>query len=129
MMVEVIGVTQQLHTVKKTGSLDDLVLSVAVETMKQVFKEAGVKVIYDFLENQCHLKREDIPKKTEVFSADLEKLLGSGAIVIEKMILRNLYNKLELRFKEKKGYKFSDYIKELRNIKGGQRERSLDGRA
>ena len=116
--------TQQLHPVEKTGSLDDLVLSVAVETMKQVFKEAGVKVIYDFLENQCHLKREDIPKKTEVFSADLEKLLGSGATVIEKMILRNLYHKLELRFKEKKGYKFSDYIKELRSMEDGQGERS-----
>jgi hypothetical protein len=34
--------------------------------------------------------------------------------VIEKMILENLYSKLELKFEEKEGYKFSDYVKELK---------------
>jgi len=113
-MVEVIGVTKRLRTVEKTGKLDDLLLSVVDETMRQVFREAGIKVIYDFLENNSHLKREEIAEKPEVFSAGLERLMVSAAQMIENLILKNLYCKLGLEFAEKKGYEFSDYIKELR---------------
>ena len=110
-MTEAIEVTEQLHA-KET--LDDLLLEVADEMLKHVFRETGTKVIYDFLENNSHLKREEIAEKPEVFSAGLERLLGSGALVIEKLILKNLYRKLELRFEEKKSYVFSDYVKNLR---------------
>jgi len=97
-----------------TGRLDDLLLSAVDEAVKQVFKEAGAKVIYSFIENKCHLKLEEISGKPEDFSVGLERLLGSAAPVIEKLILQNLYGKLELEFVEKEGYRFSDYIKELR---------------
>jgi hypothetical protein len=96
------------------GKLADLLLSAVDETINQVFKEAGAKVIFDFIESKCHLKLEEIVEKPEVFSVGLERMLRSGAIVIEKMILKNLYRKLELRFEEKDGYEFSDYMKELR---------------
>jgi len=107
-------VTNQLHTTEKTGSLDDLLLSVVDETMKQVFREAGTKVIYSYMENKCHLKLEEVAEKPQVFSAGLKRLLNSAGPVIEKMILKNLYRKLELEFVEKKDYEFPDYIKELR---------------
>jgi hypothetical protein len=99
---------------KRTGSLDDLLLNVIDETLKHVFKEPGAKVIYDYLRDQCHLKREEIAEKPEVFSAGLERLLKSGAVLIEKMILINLSSKLQLKYEEKEGYGFSDYIEELR---------------
>ena len=113
-MVEAIGVTKRLRTVEKSGSLDDLLFSVVDETMKQVFRDVGTKVIYDYLANNSHLKREEIAEKPEVFSAGLERLLVSAAPVIENLILKNLYSKLGLKFVEKEGYEFSDYIKELR---------------
>ncbi len=94
--------------------LDELLLDVVDETLKRVFKEAGAEAIYDYLENKCHLKREEIAEKPEVFSAGLERMLGSGAPVMEKLVLKNLYRKLGLKFREKKGYGFSDYVKELR---------------
>lgn len=96
------------------GRLDDLLLSAVDETVKQVFKEVGANVIYDYLENNCHLKREEIAEKPEVFSANLRKLLKSGATVVERMILKNLYSKLQLKYEEKQGYEFLDYIKELK---------------
>ncbi len=34
--------------------------------------------------------------------------------MIEKLILKNLYSKLELKLEEREGYEFSDYVKELR---------------
>jgi uncharacterized protein YbcI len=99
---------------KKTGSLEYRMLNTIDETVKQIFSETGTKVIYDYLENQYDLKLEEILEKPEVFSASLEALLASGAQVIENLILKNMYRKLELRFEEIKGYEFLDYIKELK---------------
>jgi len=82
--------------------------------MKQVFGEASAKFIYDYLANNSRLKLEEIAEKPEVFSTGMKKLLGSGTLVIENLILKNLYRKLELKFEEKEGYEFSDYVKELR---------------
>ena len=128
-VVEVVGMTKQQTVEKptasvntkrddevceKTGKLNDLLLSAVDETLKQVFKEAGAQVIYNFIENKCHLKREEIAEKPEDFSADLKRIMLSAAAMIEKMILENLYSKLELKFEEKEGYGFSDYLKELR---------------
>ena len=111
---EVTEVTKRLCNVEITGRLDDLLLSVADETMRRVFREAGTEAIYNYIENQCHLKREDIAEKPEVFSTGMKKLLGSGAPVIENLILKTLHRRLELKFEEKEGYEFSDYVKELR---------------
>ena len=44
----------------------------------------------------------------------MERLLKSGAVLIEKMILINLSSQLQLKYEEKEGYEFSDYIRELR---------------
>ncbi|KPV64296.1 MAG: hypothetical protein AOA66_0256 [Candidatus Bathyarchaeota archaeon BA2] len=111
MMLEVIEMTKRIYAME---TLDNLLLKVVDETLMQVFREAGAKVIYDYLENNSHLKLEEIAEKPEVFSAGLEKLLSSGASVIEKLVLKNMYHKLELKFEEKKGYGFSDYVKKLR---------------
>ena len=99
---------------KEVRSLDNLLLDAVDETLRHIFKEEGAKVISNFLENKCDLKREEIGEKAEDFSAGLERFLGSAAPVIEKMVLKNLYSKLELKFEEKEGYKFSDYVKELK---------------
>lgn len=100
---------------ERTERLDDLLLDMVDGAMKRVFREAGAKVIYDYMEHSSSLRREEIAEKTDVFSVDLKRLLGSGAFVIERLILKNLYSRLGLKFKEKEGHGFSDYIKELRN--------------
>jgi len=109
-----VGTKREDKICKSTMRLDDLLMNTVDETLKQVFKEAGAKVIYSFIEYKCHLKREEIAEKIEDFAAGLEGLLGSGAAVIEKLILENLCSKLRLSYGEKEGYRFSDYIKELR---------------
>jgi hypothetical protein len=98
---------------QRTGSLGDLLIRVIDKTLNQIFREEGANVIYDFLENKSHVKREDVSSKTEAFSAGLRKLLGSGAPVIEKVILKDVYHQLGLKFVQKRGNGFSDYIEEL----------------
>ena len=84
------------------------------EALKQIFKEDGTIVIYDFLEKQAKLKLEEAADKPELFSSSLEKLMVSASRVIEQTILTKLYSKRGLKFEEKDGYKFADYITELR---------------
>lgn len=110
MVAEVTEMTKRLNM----KAPDDLLVNVVDETLRQVFREEGTKVIYVFIKNNCHLKREEIAEKPKVFSAGLERLMGSAAPVIEKLILKNLYRRLGLRFEEMKGYEFLDYVKELR---------------
>jgi len=86
----------------RAGRLDYLLFDVADETLKRVFKEIGAEVNYNFLESKCQLKGQEIADNPEVFSTGLESLLLSGASMIEKMILENLYSKLQLKFSEKK---------------------------
>jgi len=109
-----IGTKHESEVYEQAGSLDDLLLIAVDEALKQVFKAGGAKVIYGFLENKFHLGRKGIASRPEDFCVGLQRLLGSAAPVIEKLILENLHSKLGLKFKEKEGYGFSDYLKELR---------------
>ena len=102
-------------------TVDDILLKAVDETLKEIFKETGAKVIYNFLGNNHHLKWEEIAERSEVFSSGIERLLGSGAQVTEKLILKKLHSKLKLEFKEKEGYAFSDYVEELRKKFEGRR--------
>ena len=99
---------------KEARSLKNLLLDAVDETLRHIFKDEGANFILDYLENKCRLNRRRIAEEPEDFSAGLERFLGSAAPVIEKMILKKLYSKLELKFEEKEGYKFSDYVKELK---------------
>lgn len=98
---------------KRIGGLDGLLLEAVDETFTHVFREAGAKAVYKFIENNCHLKREEIAERPDVFSAGLEKLLGSGAPVLQDLILKKLCCKLELKPAERDPSDFADYIKEL----------------
>jgi hypothetical protein len=84
------------------------------KTLKQVFKQPGTRVIYDYLEKNQDLKINEITDKPELFSESMRKLLGSASSVIEGLIVRNLYVQLNSEFEGKDGYEFSCYIKELR---------------
>jgi len=103
-----------LDSEKKQKNWNSFFANVVDDTLKQVFKEEGTKVIYDFLETQAQLKVEDAVDKPEVFSDSLKKLMLSAATIIEQHILKNLHSKLGLEFEEKPDFQFADYIKKLR---------------
>jgi hypothetical protein len=103
---------------KEVRSLDNLLFDAVDETLRCVFRDEGANFILDYLENKCHLNRRRIAEELEDFSAGMDRLLSSARPVVEKLILKNLYSKLELRFEEKEGYRLSDYLKELREKRG-----------
>jgi hypothetical protein len=94
--------------------VDDLLLETIGDILKQVFGENAAKTILRHMKKSSSLKWEEIPGRIEVFAESLQKILGQGAFIIEDLILETLYPKLEFEFEWKKGYRFSDYIEELR---------------
>ena len=94
--------------------LDRLLTTIVDDTLQEIFKDVGAAAIYRFLEEKSQLRREEIAEKPKIFSTSLERLLGSGAPVIEKLILRKLHSALNLEFNEKAEYDFLDCIMELR---------------
>ena len=92
-----------------------VIVNTVDEELKKIFGEAATLVIYGYLEDNLSLKREKIPEKIGLFSQGLEKFFGSGAYMLEKTILTDLYSSFGFGYKEKKGYTFVDYVTELKN--------------
>lgn len=57
-----------------------------------------------------------IARKPEAFSSGLRDLFGSAAEALERLILKHLCQRLGVKLELKEGYKFSDYISELRKV-------------
>jgi len=98
------------------GEFKKLLLRTIDENLKQIFQESATHIIYQFLENNYSLKREEIPEKLETFMKGLDEFFRSGAHVIEQSILREMHAKLGLEYRSREDYRFVDYIGDLENI-------------
>ncbi|UCG45584.1 MAG: hypothetical protein JSV58_02025, partial [Candidatus Bathyarchaeota archaeon] len=96
--MEVDSVTRQLDAAKETKGVGELLPNIVSRTMKEVFREEGSRIICGYFEDKAKLKLEEIVEKSEEFTYSLERLLGSGAHVIEQMILKNLYLELGMEY-------------------------------
>ena len=74
--------------------------------------------IYERLERSYQLKREEIPESLVSFQKALGELLGSPAVVIGKVIAKDLYRRLGLDFQERRGWTLVDYVNNAKKIKG-----------
>jgi PAS domain S-box-containing protein len=102
--------------VEGSREFDVLLLDVVDETLTQIFRDVGVRVIYASFEQNCQLKREEIPAKPDAFTVCLGKLLASAAPVIEKLIVKSLYRKCGVEYVESAIFNFSDRVKELKKM-------------
>ena len=106
----------------RARSFDDLFLETSEEALRQVFGEKVAEVV---LQRVLNSSRGDNPDRVKVFSDALSRVLGSGAVAIERLILKHLYRKFALNLEQKYGYYFMDYIEELKRFSiTGKEERS-----
>lgn len=71
------------------SNFDDLV----IEAIDQTFSKLGIKVkqtFYSYLENNFTLNREEIPDKIGHFVYALEQIFGTGALLIQIDVVKNL---------------------------------------
>jgi hypothetical protein len=99
---------------KGKDRFNKLLLKVINEEMEQIFGEVATLIIYNHLEKNYSLKREEIPEKLEIFIRGFEEFLSSGAQVVEKIILKKVYSSFGFRRKIKEGYSFIDCLTELK---------------
>lgn len=81
--------------------------------MLDVFGEKTLNKIHQILKESYYLEWQDIPEKSEAFSSALKEILGKGALIIEDLIVENLYSSYGKELQWRKDFSFSDYILSL----------------
>lgn len=72
------------------------------------------QAVYQYLSTICSLDREQIPDKVNEFAAGLKKALGSASRVIERLILKKLFQRIGSTFREAVDLEFTDYVSEAK---------------
>jgi len=101
----------------------DKTLLEAVDQALLSLGESPRQAIYYHLNKSFRLQKEAITEETDEFSQALNAIFGPGANVIEKVIVKNLYNKLKLNLEEKISYEFVDYVNLAREIAKREQQR------
>jgi len=90
----------------------------AVDYGLMVLGERVRQAIYDRIEKSHGLKREEIHEKLDVFHEALASALGVGARPVERLIARNLYQRLGLNFTSRDNWTIVDYVEHAKRTAG-----------
>ncbi|MEM2431655.1 MAG: hypothetical protein QXX94_06855 [Candidatus Bathyarchaeia archaeon] len=96
--------------------VNKIISEVAEEVMLNIFSRKALDNILRAMREKYFLDLDEMPKHPSIFSEALRRIIGVGSIIIEDLIIENLYIKLGLEFQWKKNYTFSDYINEIKNF-------------
>ena len=72
------------------------------------------QAVYQYLSTIHSLDREQIPNRVDDFAAALKKALGGASRVIERLILRKLFQRIGSTFREVADLEFTDYVGEAK---------------
>jgi hypothetical protein len=97
---------------------EEKISKIVDKVLKQVFGEEAARLIYRHLERNYSLKRSEIAEKIEVFAAGLEEFLRSGAYVIERKILEDIYSNYGLlrRLELERVQEESDFVSQVKSL-------------
>jgi len=79
-------ITTQKHTAQ------DKISEIVDRVLTQIFGKEATLLIYKYLENNHAIRKNEISEKIDLFAQGLEEFLNSGALVIEKRILDDIYS-------------------------------------
>jgi hypothetical protein len=99
---------------RKKIEFEKLLIKSIDDSLKDTFGEVAAQIIYKHLEKNHSLKKEEIPKKLEVFTEALEKYLNSGVIVVEDLVLKKLCSNLGFERPREECLSFVDYVTKLK---------------
>jgi hypothetical protein len=71
---------------------DDKVTKIIDHVLTQIFGKEASTLIYKHLERKYSVKRSEVGDKIELFAEGLEDFLKSGAYVIERKILEDIWS-------------------------------------
>jgi hypothetical protein len=98
----------------------DKILLKAIDEAFSILGESTKTAIYYYLEKTYKIKKQDIPNKIEKFTEAIEKLLGTGAKIVEIRIMKIMYRKARCDLKHCRQYEdleFTGYIAAIKLAK------------
>jgi hypothetical protein len=78
--------------IQRANKKEDKISKIIDRVLKQVFGEEATFLIYRHLEKTYGVQPHEISEKIDVFAKGLEEFLSTGAYVIEKKILEDIYS-------------------------------------
>jgi hypothetical protein len=103
---------------EKRNKGEDRISKIVDRVLRQIFGEEATLLIYKHLESRYSLKQNEISENIDAFAKGLEEFLSSGAYVIERKILEDIYSsyglirRLELE-RNKEECDFASQVKSL----------------
>jgi hypothetical protein len=106
----------------KTQEFGEVLLE-SIDDSLLILGEEPKNAVYQYLSTIQSLERKDIPDRLEDFQSGLKNALGGAARVVERLILRKLFQKIGSTFKESSEYEFAEHVNEARRRFEGTRQR------
>lgn len=89
-------------------------LKSAMDDGLAVLGESVRDVIYYYIERDRGLARQEFPGRFTELHEYLRDVFGGGAKIIEKLIAKNLYDRLGLAFEEQDDWTLPDYVNQAK---------------
>ena len=76
----------------QTNAKDEKVSEIIERVLTQIFGKEATRLIYKHLERRYSVRHDEVSEKLELFAEGLEDFLKSGAYVIERKILEDVWS-------------------------------------
>jgi hypothetical protein len=77
---------------QQTCKENERIVKIVDRVLRQIFGNDATGLIYRYLENRYSVKQNEIVDKIDLFAKGLEEFLRSGAYIIERKILEDIYS-------------------------------------
>ncbi len=91
-------------------NLDALLLECIDEVLADLLGRRAREAVYDHLERNLFLSRNEIPQRLDDFLSVLDETFGKGGKTIGKYIAKKLYAKLDWEFADISSYGLVDFV-------------------
>jgi len=104
--------------IEQNNKKEEKISKIIDKVLRQVFGAEATHLIYKHLESNYSLKQDEITEKIDVFAVGLEGFLRSGAYVIERKILEDIYASYGLlrRLELEKMQEDTDFISQMKSL-------------
>ncbi len=97
---------------------EERVAKVIQQVLNQVFGTEATQLIFGHLEKKYKLKPEEVVQRIDVFAKGLEDFLSSGAHMVERKILEDIYSSYGLlrRLELERSNPQTDFADQIRGL-------------
>jgi hypothetical protein len=104
--------------VEQASAKEDRISRIVDKVLRQVFGEDAANLIFGHLEKCYSVRQGEVGEKIDVFARGLEEFLKSGAYVIERKILEDIYSSYGLlrRLELERAQEECDFVSQVKSL-------------